>query len=363
MNEKDYYIFFSYSLGIGPKTFLKLLEKFGTAGNIYNASERELISSGFKGKSLEKFLASKDEFDFKKYLEKMRMGKVEFIPYGDKYYPSGLRKIDSPPIGLFIKGNRNLLLSKNNISVVGARKITSYGRQVTETLVANLIRNNIVITSGMAMGVDSVAHETAIKNKGLTIAVLGCGVDCPYPKENEKLYEEILDKNGLIVSEYPLGMSANVGTFPARNRIIAALSLAVLVTEAAEDSGSLITADYAVRFGKKVFAVPGSISSKMSKGALKLLKEGAVLVSSGEDILKELSIKKYELRKTKKTDLKLSKEEGKVYKILGQEPISIDNLCKEMKMPAWKLMTILSNLELIGIISNIDGKWQTSSFK
>lgn len=353
-----YYIFFSCSLGFGPKTFLRLLEKFETAENIYKAPKEKLISAGFKGKSLEKFLESKAEFDFKKYLEKMRMAKVEFIPYGDKYYPSGLKKIDSPPIGLFIKGNRKLLLSKNNICVVGARRITSYGRQVTETLVADLVRNNIVITSGMAMGVDGVAHETAIKNKGLTIAVLGCGVDCPYPKENEKLYEKILDSNGLIVSEYPLGMRANVGTFPARNRIIAALSDGVLITEAAEGSGSLITAEWGLKLNKKVFAVPGPITSKMSKGTLKLLRQGATLVQGWEDIIKELNIKpKTKNLKHKINSLKLNKEEKLVYKTLENEPLEIDKIVRIAKIPAGKLMVILTDLELRGIVKNSEGKF------
>ena len=359
MNERDYYVFFSYSVGIGPKTFLKLLRYFKTAEKIYNASEKELISVGFKGKSLEKFLESKAEFDFEKYFEKMRKAKVEFIPYGDKHYPFGLKNIDSPPIGLFIKGNKNLLLSKNNISVVGARKITSYGRQVTEALVADLVRNYIVITSGMAMGVDSVSHETAIENKGLTIAVLGCGVDCPYPRENEKLYEKILDANGLIISEYPIGMSANPGTFPARNRIIAGISQAVLVTEASEDSGSLISADYAKKFGKKIFAVPGPINSQMAQGSLKLLKQGAKLVSHVDDVLEELSIKNKVSSKTKNYRFRgLNLEEKKIVKLLENEEMTVDELSKRVNYSVPVIMQILGVMEIKGIIGNINGRYR-----
>jgi len=362
MEEKDYVLGFSTAPGAGPKSFQKLLKKFGEAKKAWSASLSDFESLGIGNANFLKFNNFRKEFDFEKYLQKLKRAKVEFIPFGDKFYPPRLSQIDSPPIGLFTKGNKNLLLEQNNIGVVGARKITSYGREVTEKIVSELARNYIVITSGMAMGVDSRAHKTCLANNGKTIAVLGCGVDCPYPRENEKLYENILDSGGLVISEYPLGMNANAGTFPARNRIIAALSLAVLITEAAEDSGSLITADYSLKFGKRVFAVPGPINSRMSMGTLKLLKEGAVLVSSGEDIISELNIKNKKLNiKNTYKKLNLKKDEKRVYEILEHEAASIDNIYKKTKMSMWKLMTVLSNMELMGIISNKDGKWKTNS--
>lgn len=356
---EKYFVFFSNASGIGPKTFLKLLNTFKTPEKIYKASKSDLERAGLKGKSLEKYLTFKSSFDLNKYLEKMEKTKVEYVSYGDKYYPEGLIKIDSPPIGLFVKGNK-YLLNKPGVAVVGARRITSYGRSCTQEIVSDLASRGIVITSGMALGVDRVAHEKAIENNGYTIAVLGCGVDCPYPRENEKLYEQILDSKGLIISEYPLGMSANAGTFPARNRIIAGISEAVLVTEAAESSGSLITASYALKFGKKLFAVPGPINSAMSRGSLKLLKEGAVLVSSGEDILQELSIKNYELRNNSKKPkgLKLNKDEKKVYEALENESLTIDQIGRLTKISVGKLMVVLTDLELSGIVIQQNGKWE-----
>lgn len=362
MNERGYFIFFSNLNGIGPKTFLNLFSHFKSAENIYNASEDKLISAGLKGKNLEAFTKAKKEFDIFAYLEKLKKAKVEYIPYGDKFYPESLKKIDSAPIGLYVKGNKKLLLEKNNIAIVGARRITSYGRDVTKQITKELVQNNLVITSGMALGVDGVAHTAVLEEKGFTIAVLGCGVDCPYPRENEKLYENILDNNGLIISEYPLGMSASPGTFPARNRIIAAISLAVLVTEAAEDSGSLITAEYALKFEKKLFAVPGPINSSMSRGALKLLKEGATLVSSGEDIIKELNIKpKTKNSKHKINSWKLNKEEKLVYKTLENEALQIDQIVRITKIPAGKLMVILTDLELRNIVVNANGRFVINS--
>ncbi|MBI2420595.1 MAG: DNA-protecting protein DprA, partial [Candidatus Levybacteria bacterium] len=291
MDEKIYYLSFSLSPGVGPKGFQNLLKLLGSAQNAWKGSSSDFKKAGIGKANFAKFDGFRREFDIQEYLRKLKRARVEFIPFGDKYYPERLKKIESQPIGLFTKGNHKLLVGPQIIAVVGTRKITSYGREVTENLVSELCSSGFVIVSGMALGVDGIGHKSAIDSRGSTIAVLGCGVDCPYPRENEKLYEEILDSNGLIVSEYPLGMPANQGTFPARNRIIAGISSAVLITEAAQDSGSLITAGHAVKQGKPVFAVPGPITSQMSKGTLKLLKQGAVLVSSTEDILSELKVK------------------------------------------------------------------------
>ncbi|OGH17244.1 MAG: DNA protecting protein DprA [Candidatus Levybacteria bacterium RIFCSPHIGHO2_02_FULL_40_18] len=359
MSENDFCLAFSLAPGVGPKRFQNLLEIFGWAEKAWNGSEDKFKAAGIGKVNFSKFQAFRKTFDLAGYRKKLRKAKVEFIPFGDRYYPKRLANIDSPPIGLFIKGNKKLLGEPNAIAVVGARKITSYGRQVTEDLVSELCSAGFMVVSGMALGVDGDAHKSAIDARGPTIAVLGCGVDCPYPRENEKLYEEILDSGGLAISEYPLGMPANAGTFPARNRLIAALSMAVLITEAAEDSGSLITAQCAVDQGKKVFAVPGPITSQMSKGTLKLLKQGANLVSSAEDILKELEVKiqkakgKIESQKFKS----LNKEERKIFECLENEGKTVDEISREAKISIAKLSTILSGMELKGIIANSNGKF------
>ena len=362
MEEKDYYLAFSVS-NIGPKRFQQLLKLFKSAKKAWEKSSAEKYNKVGIGKlTYAKFENFKKLFNFSVYRSKLQKAKVEFIPYASKLYPENLLKLSDPPIGLFVKGNQSLLLEKQTIAVVGARKITIYGRQVTENLVSELCSAGFIIVSGMALGVDGVGHKTAIENQGLTIAVLGCGVDCPYPRENEKLYKEILDHNSLIISEYPLGMLANKGTFPARNRIIAGLSSSVLITEAAEDSGSLITADYAIKQGKTVFAVPGNVTSQMSKGSLKLLKQGATMVSSTQDILDTLNIKSHNAslarpRLAKLNGLKLSKSEQKILEVLKNEERTIDEISKLTDIQMSRLSTTLSEMELEGLVRNLGGKF------
>lgn len=352
-----------YALGFslsnfGPKSFQKVLKSFENLEKAWNGNKEDYEKIGIIGKTFEKFDEFRKSFDVEKYLEKLEKEKVELVSFLDKKYPPSLKKLDNSPIGLFVKGNVSLLSEKFRIGVVGTRKVTNYGRDVTEILVSNLVKSGAVIVSGLALGVDGIAHKVSLDNKGLTIAVLGCGVDCCFPSENKDLYNKILENNGLIVSEYPLSMQPNKGTFPARNRIIAALSEGVLVTEAALGSGSLITADYGLKLSKKVFAVPGMINSQMSKGTLELLKKGAKLVTSEKDILEEFRIQNFEsgIKKSKLERLNLTKEEKKIVSLLQNEEMTIDELSKKIKLPVSKLFISISNLELKGIIKNSGGK-------
>lgn len=363
MDEARCILGFSLAPGVGPKRFQNLLKAFGSAKDAWEGDSGKFEQAGVGKVNFKKFDAFRKTFVSNEYRNKLRRARVEFVEFGSKYYHGRLAKIDSPPIGLFIKGNKKLLLELNTIAVVGTRKITSYGLQVTSNLVGLLVEAGFVIVSGMAMGVDGVAHKTAIENSGSTIAVLGCGVDCPYPRENEKLYEEILDSGGLVISEYPLSMPASPGTFPARNRIIAGLSRAVLITEAAEDSGSLITASNAASQGKIVFAVPGPITSRMSDGTLKLLKQGAVLVQTAQDITGALNIKNkiLNIKNTyqKLNSLKLTKEERKIFKALENEGLTIGEIIKQTEIRANKLSVLLSEMEIKGLIKNTAGTFHT----
>ncbi len=356
--EDKFALAFSLATGVGPKGFQKLIRLFGSAQLAWNGSSSDFKKAGVGKVNFAKFDEFRKTFGIREYQYKLRKARVEFIPYGDKYYPHRLTEIDSLPIGLFARGNKKLLIEQNVIAVVGARKITSYGRQVTESLVSELSARGFIIASGMALGVDGVAHKSTIQAQGRTLAVLGCGVDCPYPRENEKLYEEILDSSGLIISEFPLGMPANRGTFPSRNRIIAGISQAVLITEAAADSGSLITAGEAIKQGKTVFAVPGPITSQMSHGTLKLLKQGAVLVQSVQDILGALELKTQNLKlKTSTQKLKLNKDEAKIFGVLENEEQTIDEISKLTKIPISELSVSLSEMEIKGMIRNSGGKF------
>lgn len=356
----NYTLAFSCST-LGPKSFQKILIKFGTAEKGWNASEEEFAEIGIVLKTYKNFVEFKNRFDCDQYNGRLKKAGVEFVAFTDKRYPKGLRKIENPPIGLFCKGNVKLLKSTFSIGVVGTRKITQYGRDVTEMLVKELVKNGAVIVSGLALGVDGLAHRVTTENKGLAIAVLACGVDCCLPSENYSLYSSILKSNGLVVSEYPLSAPPFKGTFLARNRIVAALSDGVLITEAAEGSGSLVTAAYALQYGKKVFAVPGQITSRMSDGSLQLLKQGAKLVSNAEDILGEFSSAGWRnnsqfSKKKQFANLNLTKEEKKIVFLIQNEGLTIDEISKLSKLPVSKIFIAISNLEIRGIIRNAGGK-------
>jgi DNA processing protein len=353
MSERDYWLGFSTISGIGPAKFKKLLAEFKTAKCAWEAK--------------------KFDFSIKDYLEELKKKDVWFITLQDESYPELLKEIKNPPFVLYGKGNASLLNNKNTIAVVGARRTTQYGREVTKLLTTELILNGFVIVSGLALGVDAVSHMTALENNGSprgeagrTIAVLGCGVDCCNPRENQSIYDEILKSGNCIVSEFPLGMKPTQWTFPARNRIIAGLSQAVLVTEGAEDSGSLITAKFALRFGRRVFAVPGPITSSMSKGPYVLIQKGAKLVTSGEDILKELKIINSKSQIPNKSQISkfktATKDEVIILKFLENEPLHFDELVRRTKFKSSQLSSILSVMEIKGLIKSADGgSWQLNA--
>lgn len=347
-----YALAFSIS-NLGPKRFQHILKSFNDLEEAWEAGQNQYDKIGIVLKTYKALDDFRRTFDIEKYIIQLERNKVGFISFLDKEYPDNLKKLENPPIGLFIKGNAKLLKEKISIGVVGTRKITSYGKSVTESLVLELVDNGICIVSGLALGVDGTAHRMAVSNKGKTIAVLACGVDCCRPSENYSLYRDILKNNGLIVSEYPLSQTPNKGTFLARNRIIAALSQGVLVTEAAEDSGSLVTAQWGFRLNLKVFAVPGPITSRMSDGSLKLLKQGATLVSCGEDIVKE-----FKMQSRKKSSLEtknLTHEEKGIIAILENEALTIDEIARRTKSQSSKLFVLISKLELQGLIKNSAG--------
>lgn len=223
------------------------------------------------------------------YKNRFLKRKVYEIAKSDTAYPDLLKEISNPPKKLYAIGNISLL-NRKAVAVVGSRNSSEYGEKMTEKITKELIRNNLVIVSGMANGIDAVAHRTCIKNAGMTIAVLGSGFDYIYPKENEKLFYQIIENDGLVLSEYPVSTPVNMKNFPKRNRIISGLSLGTLVVEAAYRSGTSITAKLAKSQGRKVFCVPNSVGNKNSCGTIRLIQNGAILVKDGEDIMKNLGL-------------------------------------------------------------------------
>lgn len=299
----------------------------------------------------EKFFRFKQSFSLEKYTELLEKKEAWFVTLTDEEYPKLLQEIANPPFVLFGKGNKSLLTESGKdtcIGVVGTRKVTSYGRQVTEMVTKHLVDAGFVIVSGLALGVDAIAHGTTTESNGKTIAVLGCGVDCCYPSANEKIYQTILENDGTIVSEFPLSMQPSVGSFPSRNRIIAGMSIATVVTEGAEDSGSLITAEDALSFGRKVFAVPGPITSHLSQGPLKLLEKGAEMVISGEDIISKLGVATTTSKNVPITGS--TPEEQQIITLLENEDLTADEMVKRTKSTPSELSVLLSLMEIKGLI-------------
>lgn len=362
MTERDYYLGFSLVSGIGPKTFAGLLKYFKTAEKAWNASSKELNNAGLGDKIILKFEKIREELSFIEYKRKLKLQKIDFVTIIDKEYPELLKKIPNPPILLFIKGNKALLQSSKTLAIVGTRKMTNYGQEVTEQFAFELASAGFTIVSGMALGVDGQAHSSTLEAKGKTIAVLGNGVDLPFPTSNQNLYHKILESGGTIISEFPPGEPPNKGTFPSRNRIIAGISQGVLVTEGAEDSGSLITANYGLEFKRKVFAVPGPITSQLSAAPLRLIEKGAKLVVSPDDILKEFNFSSSAKASARQAKLKgLTKEELKIAQILENEALSFDEIVRKLGSNSSKIATTLSIMEIKGIIKNSGGNYSISN--
>ena len=289
LSERDYYLGFSVFPDIGPKRFRLLMEFFGSARRAWKTSEDELKDIKLNGNIISKFINFKKNFSIDKFLEKLNSKKINFLTEINPEYPVLLKEIPDPPIVIYIRGDLKRLEKINNtIAIVGTRAMTVYGRVATVKIVTELCHAGFTVVSGLAAGIDTIAHKTAIENNEKTIAVLGNGIDIIYPAANYDLYWKIVNGSGLIISEYPPGYMPTKSSFPLRNRIISGLSKAVVVIEGKKTSGALITAKYALDQGRDVFAVPGPINQPTSEGTSYLIKNGAAVASSAEDIIESL---------------------------------------------------------------------------
>ena len=357
MEERDYWLGFSVFSGIGPHKFAKLLAEFKTAENAWKATDSSL-KNNLGDKLGERFIDFRKNFSIDNYLKKLRKDEVWFITSDDPAYPKLLLQISNPPFVIFGKGLKFKDLQdefSKTIGIVGSRKPTYYGQEITKKFADDLSLSGLTVVSGLALGVDGIAHLSALENGRKTIAVLGCGVDCCTPMSNKNIYDRIINGQGAVISEVPLSYMPGKGLFPSRNRIIAGLSTAVLVTEGAEDSGSLITADFAFKFNRKVFAVPGPINSELSKGPYKLIEKGAKLVTSAEDVLKELRIPAFAKASAGKQNSKIkgsTKEEEKIIEVLENENLYFDEIVKKTGISSQILGSTLSMMEVKGIIKN-----------
>lgn len=264
------------------------MKKFKCHKAIYNASKEELKEVALiDEKVAENILNVETKKRVLNHIKYMQANNIDIIGIEDEEYPYYLREIYSPPICIYIKGNKKIL-NDINIGMVGCRECSKYGMEVAKDFSYNLAKNKINIVSGLAKGIDAYSHWGAVLAKGKTIAVLGNGLDTVYPKENKSLAEKIINKGGAIISEYPLGTKPEKLNFPARNRIISGISKGLIVVEAKKKSGTMITVDFALEQGRDVFVVPGNINSPNSEGTNELIKQGAKMVTSFEDVLEDL---------------------------------------------------------------------------
>ncbi|OGG11787.1 DNA protecting protein DprA [Candidatus Gottesmanbacteria bacterium RBG_13_45_10] len=360
--ETKYWVAFSVFPGVGPVRFKLLLDYFGSAKAAWRAPTSTLKQIKLGEKLTGEFATFRNKFDIEDYAKQLNTLRVSVLTLKSPKYPSLLKQISDAPFVLYIKGrkpDRPIDLART-IGVVGTRKITKYGAEVTRRLVTGLVSYGFTIVSGLAYGVDAAAHQAAIDAGGKTIAVLGCGIDIIAPPSNTRLYHQIAEDGcGAIVSEMPLGLRPNVGLFPARNRIISGLSLGVVVTEGADDSGALITARNAGEQGREVFAVPGPITSLYSRGPAKLLKNGAKLVENVEDIIEELGLG--DLRPTAfcgsgKGGKGDTKEEQKIIECLVDRHLYIDELVRLTGLAASVVTGTITVLEMKGIVKDFGEK-------
>jgi len=289
MSNKEYLVALYAFSDFGPARAGLLLSYFKSAKNVWNASFNELLEVGLRKTSVEKFILHRNNFDFIKYFERLKKLNIGYLIKSDRDYPENLKELDSAPLVLYYRGK----LSKNDgnaVAIVGSRKMTSYGKDVTEKFSGELAAYGLTIVSGLARGVDTVAHWGALNAGGRTVAVIASGLDRIYPPENNGLVLEIIKRGGVIFSEYPLGYPPLPVNFPLRNRIISGLSKVILVIEGAKKSGTLLTASHAADQGKTVFAIPGQITSLYSEAPLFLLQNGAKLATCVKDILDELNL-------------------------------------------------------------------------
>ena len=354
MPDMKYWLGFNLVKGIGPAKVQALLDYYGSLANAWQANEFELQKIGLDKRAITTFLKTRQEIDLDTELARLERANISLLTWETEKYPSYLREIPNPPPLIYYQGE---ILEQDRwaVAVVGTRRLTAYGRQVTKDLVAGLVQNNITVVSGLARGIDAIAHKTAVDLGGRTLAVLGSGLDCIYPADNRTLAQEIAQGHGAIISEYGLGVQPEAKNFPPRNRIISGLSLGVIIVEAGTRSGALITTNFALEQDREVFAVPGNINSPASQGPNKLIQEGAKLVTRVEDVLEELNLHMVAERTAVQLVLPETAEEIVLYTQLSGQPVHIDELSRATGLPSALVSSTLTLMELKGMVQQVGG--------
>lgn len=355
INDIKYWLPFSYFGKFGPVRFRKILSYFPTMAEAYRASGADLMQAGIEEKYVGEFISARPELHPDKLMAEVAANGISLLTIEDKNYPARLRQIYDAPALLYVRGK--LEDDEWPLGVVGTRKITSYGRIVVPRIVGELAKQGITIVSGLAFGVDALAHSVTLENKGRTVAVLGSGLDDKtiYPAVNLNLARRIIESGGAVISELPPGTPPLKQNFPHRNRIISGLALGVLVIEADVNSGSLITAKLALDQNRDVFAVPGSILSPVSAGPNNLIKMGAKLIVSAADILEALNLTEVLSFSESKKIIPDTPNEAKVLAHLNYEPLHIDKLTVLSGLDSAVVGSTLTFMEMKGKVLNLGG--------
>lgn len=355
--------------GLGVRSAQKLIEQFGSPEAVFGASISTLEGAGLSHRVAHQIRARAGQQDAERELAAAEKLGCRVIPFGSGEYPPLLKQIADPPLVLYVRGDASLL-ARHSVAIVGTRRPSAYGSSVAHRLAADLAQRQLVIVSGMARGVDAAAHRGALEVNGKTIAVFGCGVDVVYPRDNKRLAENIL-AGGAFVSEFPLGTSPQPENFPIRNRIISGLTLGVLIVEAAEYSGSLITARLASEQDREVYAVPGNITSAQSFGPNLLIKQGAKLVDNWMDVVEEFpasiraqlmpattaSLASGEAEMRSLFEPALGGDQKVIYEVLRPDKATfVDEIFSRTELPQPRVLAALLELEMGGFIRQLPGK-------
>lgn len=345
---------------VGTIRLQALIRAFGSPASVFNARVSDLIRvEGINDKIAREITKNEHQKEAEKHIEKIKQSQIKVVTIWDEEYPLHLKQIHLAPAILYYCGT--ITPGDNNaVAIIGTRRPTEYGISVTTALGRELALIGITVISGLAVGIDSAAHRGALQENGRTLAVLGSGLDKLYPRENRTLARTIT-KQGAVITEFPLGVGPDPTHFPQRNRIISGLSLGVVIVEAGEKSGALITADFALEQGREIFVVPGNITSKKHIGSHQLIKQGAKLIQSVDDILEEIqphlnNIIPRSAPAKYQPQIALAPEEQKVMNVLSGEPLHIDKISSSCGLPVHKVLALLLTLELKGVVKTVEGK-------
>lgn len=353
MEYLAYWIGFNKVRGIGPARLRALLDMFGDVEAAWRASGQALRDAGLDRRSVDNLLAARSELDLAAELARVQRAGVTALTWDDPRYPARLKAIGDPPPVLYLKGE---LAPEDDfgVAIVGTRNASNYGREAARVLATDLAGVGVTIISGLARGIDAVAHRAALQAGGRTLAVLGSGVDVIYPWENRQLSQDIV-AHGALISEYALGTQPEASNFPPRNRIVSGLSRGVVVVEAGEQSGALITARFAAEQGRDVFAVPGTIFARASQGTNRLIRDGATPVLGAADVLDGLNLKAVASHVQAQMLFPADEKEAALLGRLGDDSVHVDELSRQTGMPIAEVTSTLALMELKGLVRGAGG--------